>query len=262
MANEDPLAGLGLNTTPPPAAPKKKTPIGVPKDYVPPVGAGGYVPPPSADRGQGGYTEPGGYQQQLTAYGTAPNSSQYTDGQEWSPLNDPQSIPSLQTALVQAGLLNPKNVRPGVWDSASASAYRAALAFANVSGANVQDALGILIQNKKYGSAASAPGPYALLNPEDARSAYRTAAQNLTGHDPSTNEQQQFAAYYQSQERTAFNQKAVATTGGALTDVSPPSVSTAAEDFVKQQDPQSVMAYGMASRAAEFQQMLGSATGL
>lgn len=262
----DALAGVGgIDPNPPTQAPggKKKTPspIGVPDDYQQPgsitgggpdtYGAIGVVPGPygvgAPPSGPGTVGLKGG--------------SFYVDHQEWAPLNDPASIPTLQAELVQAGLLNAKDVRIGVWDATAANAYKAALAFANASGRNVVDALGILIQNKKLGSTAAGSTPntaYQITNPQDAADEYKSAAQTLTGQAGRDADAMRFAAYFQSQERQA-GQAAQTATSGAVT--AAPSLSNAAQDFVKTQDPNAVMAYGMASRSQEFLNMLGSATG-
>lgn len=272
MAGPDPLAGLGISPTPPTQAPTKQkinSPIGAPANYQQPgsitgggpdvYGAIGIVPGP-----YGVSAPPSGPGTQKLSGGTF-----YVDGQEWAPLNDPGSIPTLQAELVQAGLLTARDVRVGVWDATAAAAYKVALAFANHSGMNVVDALGVLIQNKKLGSTAAgssgsgsggstANTAYQITNPQDAADEYKTAAQTLTGQAGRDADAMRFAAYFQSQERNA-GQAAQTATSGAVT--AAPSLSNAAQDYVKQQDPNAVMAYGMASRSQEFLNMLGSATG-
>lgn len=260
---QDPLAGLGFPPLPT-SAPQQAKPS--------PIGNTGTADQPGGVSG-GGPDVYGAIGFTPTPYGTAPitpaepgtmtnpHGTYYIDGQEWAPLNDPGSIPTLQAELVQAGLLSARDVRPGVWDQTSASAYKAALAFANASGANIVDALGILIQNKKLGSTAAgstANTAYQITNPQDAADEYKSAAQTLTGQAGRDADAMRFAAYFQSQERQA-GQAAQTATSGAVT--AAPSLSNAAQDFVKTQDPNAVMAYGMASRSQEFLNMLGSATG-
>lgn len=274
----DPIAGLGLpgGATPPSQA--GGTSGGAAPSIIGGLPAGYQQPTHTIDTGGGhpgmafipGPETP--YDTQALSSGapgtaTSAGGTFYTDGTEWAPLNDPSTVPTLQSELVQAGLLTKANVRVGVWDATSAAAYKVALGFANASGLTINDALGVLIQNTKLGSTSSAgtssaPGPFAMTDPATVQSAFRNAAESLTGQDLSTQQQSAFDAYFQSQERAAHAAEASATTSGALNAPGAPDASATAEAYIRQNDPSQVMAYGMASRANDFQNLLKSATGM
>lgn len=68
----------------------------------------------------------------------------YHDGDEWRPANlRPDAVASLQRKMVAAGVLTGRQaaVRPGLWNSASADAYRRVLHVANARGITAEQAL-------------------------------------------------------------------------------------------------------------------------
>lgn len=96
---------------------------------------------------------PGGSMGTTTVFGTRPHEGMYTRDDAWLlPYEDPDQIPQLQLQLVQAGLLNPKQVREGLWDEASANAYANVLGFANAYGLSASDALTALVNNPDAGA--------------------------------------------------------------------------------------------------------------
>lgn len=63
----------------------------------------------------------------------------YKVGDEWAPANNPESITSIQRALIAAGYAD--KLQAGVWNSKSASAYKKALTDANKNGVTVDEML-------------------------------------------------------------------------------------------------------------------------
>lgn len=183
-----------------------------------------------------------------------PIHSQYMPGDQWKvPLSDPQSIPQIQQMLVQAGLLSAKQVRIGVWDNASASAYSTVLGFANAYGINATQALNTLINNPKVGKGASTAAQpiISYTNPADVATGFQNVSQNLTGQeqDPAA-----FAAQFHSQESAAQHQR-----GQNYTQA--PSITGAATQYIQQHDPSQELAYGTASRMQQFFAMLPGVSG-
>jgi hypothetical protein len=200
----------------------------------------------------GSATNPGG----INVYGTATNPNPYTEADKWGPAADPQNVPAIQAELIAAGLLNPKDVRPGVWDAKSADAYGNVLEFANQQGMNAMDALTLLTSNPPLGrqgtsgSGSKGPGPrtIAFTNPQDVQTGYQNVSQNLTGQeqDPAA-----FVNQYHQMEAAQAG-----TNGTNYTQA--PSITGAATQYVQQNLPSQEMAYGVASRMNEFYSMLGA----
>ncbi len=252
--SEDPLAGLGIPPLPT-GTTQTANPLGVPKGFKPathqvsPTGMGGL-------EGLPGQTQPGEVAD-VNALGTSIQSEPYVQGDEWAPLNDPESIGPLQEQLVQAGLLNPKNVVLGRWDTTSAAAYKTLLTTANAYGANKDDALTYLMNTSPGVKGASTGQAAKITNPEDSKAAFRAAAVKLTGGVSLPKAQQDaFAAWYQAQEKAVVQAGNTADPNGTYTDA--PSLGTAAENYIMQHDKGDAVAYGMASRSQEFQDLLAS----
>lgn len=189
-----------------------------------------------------------------TTYGTIPLSAgtvkpgdQYASGDQWSvPLSDPESIPGLQQQLIAAGLLNPKSVRLGTWDVTSANAYSTVLGFANAYGLNATQALQVLVSNPKAQNGPQAP-TIAFTNPQDVETGFQNVSQNLTGQEMPTD---QFVQHYHDLEAAQAHAP-----GSNYTQA--PSVQGAATQYVLNNDPSQVQAYGTASRVQELYSMLG-----
>lgn len=243
-----------------------------PNDQLPAGGATGQQPfgisspeqqpPDDLNAGRGTYRGPDGVEHSLTPLYGVRQDELYMPGDEWAPANDPDSIINIQQQMIQAGLLDPKDVRPGVWDTTCATAYRQVLALANATASTDKTALRWLASHPTLGSQEDQGDGrvYSITNPEDTKAAYANAALSLTGKGGG--EADQFTSAYQQQERDAIaaNENAIKEGGGTTT--SAPSLGTAAETYVKEKDPASVIAYGAASRMMEFYNMLDSATGL
>lgn len=173
---------------------------------------------------------------------------QYMDGDQYGPANDPEAITVYQRLLIESGLLNPKDVRAGVWDQKSADAYKMVLAFANQNGTTADLALGYLLQNPAAGS--QKVGAYAhVANEQDIRTGFKNASEALTGGDLPASQEQGYYQYYREQE---MKNAAAAHTGGTVVDPMNPA------SYVQSHDQGQVNAYNAASRGIEFFRMLGA----
>jgi hypothetical protein len=224
-----------------------QSPLGVPQGYTPPYG----TRTESTDFTHGSpilKMFPGIKGSPITAYGTTPNSSQYMSGDQWKvPLSDPESIPQLQLALVQAGLLSARTIRYGTWDVTSANAFAQVLGFANAYGLNAKQALDVLASNPKANAAGGAGPTISFTNPQDVATGFQNVSQNLTGQEQPVGD---FQNYFHGQEAAAQHQTGQDYTQG-------PSVTGAATQYIQQHDPSQELAYGTASRMQEFLAMLG-----
>jgi hypothetical protein len=225
--------------------------IGIPKDYAPHTYGGGANPFRQGTKEWYRYSKnnPMGSSGPVNQFGAKPNEPLYKNGDEWAPTKAPEGITLLQSQLVSAGLLNAKDVRPGQWDAKSAAAYRNVLSLANANGGTWQDALQWLVANPTAGQLAGADKPtMALANPEDIKTSYKNAAEQLTGGDLPSSDADKYLQYYKQQEAAQYN--VMQQGGGQYT--SPMS----AESYVRQQDPTQVANYNSASRLIEFYRML------
>lgn len=220
-------------------------PIGVPTGYKPPtshsvvIGVPGTVQRTSTEN----------------VYGTPLLTNPYMPGDEFAPAGDLNAIPIIQADMIAAGLLKPSDVRRGVWDAASADAYKDVLAFANQQGVSASEALTILVSNPPGGKAGGAGGGggggraavISYTNPADLEATYSSTAQSLTGQEQ---QNPAFVDYYHGLESGAQHQ-----TGTNYT--APPSAGAAAQQYIEQNDPSQVLAYGTASRMQDFLSMIG-----
>ena len=182
----------------------------------------------------------------------------YQAGAEWAPLSDPQMVQPLQAELVQAGLLNPVQMRKGVWDQTSASALATAMSIANSWGTDVGSALALLVQNPKP-SSTSAGAPNAVASPLDTATAFQSAASSadLTGGmGIPPGQQQAFEQFYKQQELNAVTAGNRAAAAGQPTYQAAPSVSAAARQFILYNDPQQIRAFQTLKNAVDFESLL------
>lgn len=233
-----PPGGTGSTTT--------VSPIGVPTGYKAPIQHGVFPTTPQGTNARWGTR---------TQFGTTPQTGQYMPGDEYGPAGDLGAIPTIQAEMIAAGLIDKRDVRVGVWDAASASAYQDVLAFANQNGLTANDALSILVSNPPLGglkgAKAGGAGKAAVIsytNPADVQAGFRSTSQSMTGQeqDPAA-----FQDYYHGLEAAAGHQ-----TGSSYTQA--PSVGGAAEQYVLEHDPSQVLAYGTASRMQDFLSMVGA----
>ncbi len=191
--------------------------------------------------------------ERLTTFGTPFQDEMYTSDDAWSlPLSVPDKIPDIQRQLVIAGLLDPKKVRLGLWDQQSASAFTKVLGFANAYGMRAMDALGYYVNNPQPDtSTGRAQRTIAFTNPADVEAGFADVSQQMTGQEMPT---AAFAGAYHGLE-AAQNRDP----GSDYT--SAPSVQGAARDYLLENNPDDVRAYGVASRMNEFFNMLGGASG-
>lgn len=246
------LGSLGIGGPPSGSTTKTKY-LGIPKGYTPPSRPGGPGEGPGgmADPGNtfGSATNPGNYSIMGSTPGPSLNGSGYTEADKWGPAADLGSIQTIQADLIAAGLLKLSDVRPGVWDAASADAYGQVLSYANQQGLTASDALTILTSNPPLVKPKTGPGPrvIAFTNPQDVATQYQNVSQQLTGQeqDPA-----QFQQVYHGLEAAQAG-----TNGTNYTQA--PSLTGAATQYIQQNMPGQELAYGAASREQEFLHMVG-----
>lgn len=199
----------------------------------------------------------------VTGLGTRPNANPYVEGDQFKMMNRPAAeIKEMQHALVSAGLLDGTHVHWGVWDIDSANAWRTVLAQANAYGASGNDMLKALVTNAPA-SIKGQKAPLQLANPADIENQVSSLGEGNTatamlGHNLPAGETAAFVKWYQGQEaaaRNAYNNLDL-TTQTAYTDK--PSLDAAAQAYIKAHNLDQVIAYGTASRALEFQNMLAA----
>ncbi len=272
------------------------TPVGVPKGYKAPL----HRDPPTATLGMPGLeslpgqVSPSEYQQSglLTAGETAPyvtppllpgqiadpyqQGNQYYTGEEWAPQSlPPADVQNLQTALVQAGVLTATSMRPGVWDSSSATAYKVVLSYANATGESAITALQTMMANPRLQSGAAGStkiprAPFQLANPADIQAAVAgggpgqsNTARDLIGQDLPAAEVKDFTNWYQQQEKTARAQYMAADMAGPGNSYTgAPNVGAAAQQYIKQHNLSQTVAYGTASRMMQFFDLLQGVHGV
>ena len=210
---------------------------------------------------------------QTTIYGTDPNPTQYTAADLLSPAADPENAIQLQEEMVQAGLLAATSLRPGVWDSASQAAYAKVLGFANQYALNAQQALDVLVTNAKTTKTASSTTQlgqgvggqgYNYFFPEYSGAAINTgfqgAAQQEVGSEDSA-ALPGFTTAFKTAESQAAAGKDIAKVAGSGTGgqyEQKPSPTDFAQQYLIQNDPAQVQAYGVASRMQDFLSMVGA----
>jgi hypothetical protein len=248
---KDPLDDI-LNAPPPAVTPTQtQSNIGVPNDYVAPpdylprqVGSAGV-------RGRGASSE------------SAPGQVRYKTGSELRPIQTPELIPQLQAQLVQAGLLDVKGVRPGVWDYKSQAAYRKVLEAANQMGLTAQEALAMFAANPSIGDqqgSSRAPNIIQETNPLDIAATAQEVAQKRLGRYLSEDDLKPFIAQFQSLERSA--QEKAYTLGGEKGKggvvVTPPTVQNSADDYYTKNYAPEEAGYAAASAMSQFYSLLNS----
>ena len=220
--------------------------------------------------------QPGASQNLFTMFGTPLNQQPYNTagGSQWQYLSsNPNQIVALQEQLVASGYMSKSSIKqPGVWDSSSADAMKRAQEDANryqahvgdymnwiasggpggpgITSTAVQDAL--LGKAKKPGTALEKM----KATPEVAQGIY-DAMLSLTGNYASAGDTKNFISWYQNQELQA--RQDYLNRGGASsgTYYAPPSVSTAAEQYVMSHDANQVQGFATASRMIEFYKLMG-----
>ncbi len=211
------------------------------------------TPSPGYNPNTGGHPNDTGFNVNQNAFDSNPTAPKYMAKDEWGPASHPEQIPTLQAQLVEAGLLKASDVRPGVWDAASANAYKSALALANAMGGNDTDAIQYLIDNQKLGSRKGGAGVQGgtavqLTDPRQMRSDYQSAAETLTGGDLPSSEADAFIHAQQIGEMQDASVKAI---GGTYT--APPDATA----YIKANSGAAVQSYSALQKGLEFYRMLG-----
>lgn len=257
MTATGPTEGTGTITFPPipQGGGGTTTAIGVPQGYEAPTRIQPAAPTPF------GQHLPGG---PLTPYGTRPHGSTYNEGDQWKPQNlPPADVYSLQQQLVQAGILGSTNLRPGVWDTSSADAYKTVLGFANATGMSSSDALKTLVSNPQM-QAKSQRAPFQMTAPADITAQVSgggpgttNTARSLIGQDLPAGETNDFLKWYQDQEtksRSQYMAADLAGPGNSYTGA--PNLQAAAQQYIKDHNLSQSVAYGTASRMLQFYSLL------
>jgi hypothetical protein len=233
---------------------QEHTHLGVPNDYQ---------PPRNADLYGGVVDTPGMRPWSESMAGMVRGTVRYKPGDELKPLNTPQLVPQLQAQLVQAGLVDIKSIRIGVWDSTSQTAYRKVLGIANQMGIPAQDALQMLIGNPtlKQLQGSRAANVIQETNPLDIAATAQATAQKLLGRNLTDEELKPFVAQVQSQERTADTKtyKLGGQDGKGGVVVSAPTAESGygAEDYYKKNYLPEVVGYAAVQRMNDFYSLLG-----
>lgn len=218
-----------------------RNPLGVPAGYS----VGGSPPDPGLPPSIAGGGVLGGIANALTARPAVPPiQPRYVQGDEMKPAALPaEKIAALQSALVRAGLIGPKDkFRVGVWDATSAAAYKRALETANAAGIDDQTAIA------QYANAPEVSAPDAvqplvkkLPNPINLRATIDTVVKNTVGHgvDPMLTDRimrayQAEVGRDQQQEYDVNNSP----TGGTSTDM--PTAANFAEQQIRRAAPKEV----------------------
>lgn len=195
-----------------------------------------------------------------TQYGTKPTTTMYQAQDILSPGSAPTpDVIDLQNRLIQAGLLDPNKVRAGVWDAASQNAYKVVLAFANQHAMNKVDALNVFLANP-INQSANQLAPTRTANTMDIASAVSGPGSNVAtqmlGQNLSAGETKDFTDWYQQQEAQARDSYMQADLTGKGTSPDAPSVTAAAQEYIKQHNLSQSVAYGTASRMFHFYDLL------
>jgi hypothetical protein len=184
----------------------------------------------------------------------APVLPRYMSGNEFDIASfPPEQLARLQQQLATAGLIGPSTkVHVGVADDATINAFKSLLGFANVNGLEWPTALAKLVQNPPQTGSSAASGigggggnVIQQENPANEDDALRSAAQQLLGKDPSPEQLQGFRPYYDALTRSAQQQGNTIGNTSDLQDadggqtppqtvVNPPSLSDAAESYLRQ----------------------------
>lgn len=241
---------MAASSTPP----KKKStsedpPLGVDEDYtitrskpIPPAATlEGYYP------GEQQYYE---YQQQPTFF-----ESDLNRPYSWSP----NSIASLQSDLVAAGLLSAKGFSLGVYDAATRSAFSGVLTYANRSGlTSIDEAVAVFLKQPR-GGASSGRRPFhaELPHPDDIKAVVDATVPNIIGRTLNDQEKQAVIAAYNSvvtgAQRAAYNADEA---GGTVTDA--PRMDTFVAQQARALHPDEAVATDRATAAQNFLKALQS----
>lgn len=172
------------------------------------------------------------------------NGSQYLPViQQWSP----QEIATVQTRMVNTGLLANTDYRAGVWDAQSQKAFAEVLGVANNMGRPWQDALqsyesgsAMMWDSKTNSYVKATPGTArtnshtvtSFTNPDDLATTAQEVATAKLGRSFTPQELQKFITAYHGTEKAATD---AVNAGNDYTN--PASMQTAAQTFAQQTDP-------------------------
>ena len=253
----DPVVDVGA---PPAADGSASTFLGVPNNYVfnPPDNVISKAPDPVS--------------QMLGFVATsAQQPPRYKSGDELALASmPPETIARMQSALATVGLIGPSTtIHVGLADSATVSAFKALMTYANVNGQDWQTSLSQLAANPPVKASTSTTMP----NPVNEDNALYSAARSLFGHDPTQAQLDGFRPYYNSTLTTqpqttdmigSVGQPDIGSTtsgdmlaGTSTTTVAPLNVDDAAQQFLRQTAPGEVAAQQVATKYQTLMKILG-----
>ena len=233
---------------------------------------------PGADAAKA-FAQPNAAGTLFTMFGTPLNQQQYNPGDEWQYLSQPQSWGALIDQLVASGYLSRTAAiqSGGSWNATVADAMKRAQADANHYQAHVGDYMNWIASGGPGGpgitstavqdalaaktKAKSDPLLHGALakmkaTPEVAQGIY-DAMLNLTGNYASAGDTKNFITWYQNQELQARQDYLNRGGMNSGTYYAPPSISTAAEQYVLQHNAAQVQGFATASRMIEFYKLMG-----
>lgn len=188
------------------------------------------------------------------AWEGGPVRPKYWTGDEWKPASwSPDEIAELQTALVQAGLIDGAEVRLGVFDEETRNGFEKLLGRANGMGLTWEDALVTALESPE----PAEPLQVKLTDPNDLRRVFKTAAFEVSSTQFTPGQIDAMVASYHEKEREY--QEALAR--GEETVFAPPDPGTFVEMEAERVNPEGVIEERLQDAQNEWFSMLGSPVG-
>lgn len=198
-------------------------------------------------------------QQEYVAYKQAPTF--YDDDLNRPYAWSPNSVASLQSDLVAAGLLSKKGFSLGVYDDSTRNAFKKVLTYANRSGlTSIDEAIGTFLNQPRGGAGAGgrtrAPFSAQLPNPDDVKAIVDATVPKIIGRTLTDPEKQAVIAAYNAvatgAQQASYN---AAESGGTVTEA--PSVDTFVENKAKELAPEEANTFQKFSLVGDVIGLLG-----
>lgn len=157
---------------------------------------------------------------------TAERPPRYFSGDEDNIIGfSKEKVAVVQSMMYRGGILG-KKYTPGLVDDVTRSAFRELLGIANRQGTDWESTLGVLMETDKTSGQMR---PYQLSNPDDLKSVFRKAAQEMLGRNLQDGDLNRLVEAFQAQEKQYQQQ---AQMGGGV--VQAPSAQTFAAKSIEQ----------------------------